>query len=213
MVSWDATKPVTITLDRHLGSIQGRLMPPGDHLLTGTIKIGLRPRACQKATNMGPVQLHLSRTVRVDQDGTFRIPELPPGRYELTPEFGPDAPFSAKPVRSQELAPGATISGLEIPLERIPIVSGRVIDETTGQGIAEVSLRAYRLLRGNGLIPGRLATTDGSGNYRVAVEPGTVIIQPDDPPEDLHGHADENRVPGSRSRPIGPGRTSSFHGP
>ena len=187
MVSWDATKPVTITLDRHLGSIQGRLMPPDDHLLTGTIKIGLRRGPARRAANMGPVQLHLSRTVRVDQDGTFRIPELPPGRYELAPEFGPDAPFSAKPVKSQEVAPGATIAGLKIPLERIPIVSGRVIDETTGQGIAEVSLRAYKLLRGNGLIPGRLATTDGSGNYRVAVEPGTVIIQPDDPPRTFMG--------------------------
>ncbi len=34
----------------------------------------------------------------------------------------------------------------------------------------------------NSLTPGNMATTDGSGNYRVAVEPGKIMIQPDAPP-------------------------------
>jgi len=192
MVSWDTTKPVTITLDRRLGSIGGRLLPPGGHLLTGSIKIGLGREPARRPANLGPFQIHLSRTVTVAKDGTFRVSELPPGRYELTPEFGPDAAYSAKPVQPQELAPDAAISTLQIPLERKPTITGRVIDESTGQGIAGVSLRAYKIQRGNSLMYGNLATTDGSGNYRLAVEPGTIMIQPDGPPLTHMGMARES---------------------
>ncbi len=191
IVSWDTTKPVTITLDRRLGSIQGRLMPPGGHLLTGTIKIGVGREPARRPANLGPFQIHLSRTVTADKDGAFRVSVLPPGRYVLTPKFGPDAPYSAKPVQPQELAPGATISALQIPLERIPTITGRVIDESTGQGIAGVSLRAYKVQRSNSLMYGNLATTDSSGNYRLAVEPGMVMIQPDNPPRTHMGMATE----------------------
>ncbi len=191
-VSWDTTKPVTIALDRRLGSIRGRIMPPGGQLPAGTIKIGLGRELASRRASPGAFQIDLSRTVTVDKDGTFRFSELPPGRYVLTPEFGPDAPYSAKPVQPQALAPGASIPNLEVPLERIPIISGRVIDETTGQGIAGVSLRAYRLLRGNSLAYGNQATTDRSGSYRIAVATGTVMIQPDDPPRTHMGMASES---------------------
>ncbi len=192
MVSWNSAQPVTILLDRRLGSIQGRLKHPGADPLTGSVKIGLRRELPGRAAGKEPFQIQLSKTVAANRDGTFLISGLPPGRYELTPEFGPDVPYSAKPVQPQELAPGATISALEIPLQRIPIITGRVVDETTGQGIAGVSLRAYRIQRGNSLMFGNQATTDGSGNYRVAVEPGTVIIQPDAPPRTHMGLARES---------------------
>ena len=183
---------MTITLDRRLGSIRGRLRLPGTDMLTGSVKIGLRRGPRGKPTDMSPFRLDLSRTVVANRDGTFLIAELPPGRYELTPEFGPDVPFSAKPIQPQEIAPCGTISALEIALERIPIVTGRVIDETTGQGIAGVSLRVYRFLRSNSLTPGNVATTDESGRYRVAVEPGQIMIQPDAPPRTHMGMARES---------------------
>ena len=71
---------------------------------------------------------------------------------------------------------------MEVALRRLPIVSGRVIDETTGSGVAGVGLVAYQL-QGNSLRYGRRTKTDGSGKYAVAVEPGMTTIHPDGPPK------------------------------
>ena len=50
---------------------------------------------------------------------------------------------------------------------------------------------AYKL-QNNSLQYGRRAKTDSSGNYRIAVEPGTVMIEPDSPPKTHMGMAREN---------------------
>ena len=181
-VSWTGTTPATITLDRRLGALSGRLKPPDARGLAGTMKLFLSHESPQGKPGKEPFQIDLSRRIRVNADGTFQIADLPPGRYELTPEFSADAPFSAKPPGAIEIKPGTSITALEIPLARIPMITGRIVDETSGQGIAGVSLRAYRLERNNSLSYGNQATTDASGNYKLAIEPGMVILEPDGPP-------------------------------
>ncbi len=191
IVSWIAARPATLILDRRLGSIEGRFMPPGKQPLTGMIKLNILREPSRQVGAPAAQQVHLSRTIAVNRDGTFRMDGLPPGRYRLYPEFSPETPYSVNPVKDVEIAPGATMAGLEIPLRRLPIVAGRVLDETTGQGIVAVRLRTFRLQR-NSLMSGNQAMTDGSGHYRVAVEPGMVIIQPESPPRSHMGMATES---------------------
>ena len=143
----------------------------------------------------------------MSRDGTFQIADLPPGRYELTPEFSADAPFSAKPPGAIEVKPGASIRPWRSRLQRIPLITGRVVDETTGQGIAGVSLRAYHVASDNNLLhwqsgqDGCFGQLQGRGRARHGDDPARR------PSHDPHGHGHAKRAPSTRSRPTGPGRT------
>jgi uncharacterized GH25 family protein len=183
LVSWMSTSTATITLDRRLGSLSGRFTVPDGGPLAETIKLNLQRKTSAAPADQTAFQFHLFRTITVNRDGTFKIGSLPPGRYDLTPELSADAPFTAKPISAIEVKPGAVVSNREIPLVRVPLVTGRVVDEATGQGIAGVGVRAYRVRSDNNLGYGNQATTDRSGRYTVAVEPGVVKIQPDTPPK------------------------------
>jgi protocatechuate 3,4-dioxygenase beta subunit len=193
-ILWGSTRATTITVDRRLGSISGRLRVADERPLAGTIKLSLRRKASNVLTDQAPFQVHLFRTITVNRDGTFQIGNLPPGPYDLTPEFSADAPFTAKPIATIEVKPGAVVANREIPLVRIPLVTGRVVDGATGQGIAGVGVRSYRVRSDNNLEYGNQATTDHSGRYTVAVEPGIVKIQPDSPPK-THMAMDREHCP------------------
>ena len=184
LVFWDPAKVSTLVLDRRLGAITGRLVPPEGKELRGSVKLGLSrmPAASGTQPADGAPAITVSRSIPVRSDGRFEFAGLPPGSYSLTPDFGPDAPYAATQDKSITLEPGRPSSPVEVALRRLPIVSGRVIDETTGSGVAGVGLVAYQL-QGNSLQYGRRTKTDGSGKYAVAVEPGMTTIHPDGPPK------------------------------
>ena len=184
LVFWDPAKVSTLVLDRRLGAITGRLVPPEGKELRGSVKLGLSrmPAASGRQPADGAPSITVARSIPVRGDGRFEFAGLPPGSYSLTPDFGPDAPYGATQEQSIALEPGRPSSPVEVALRRLPIVSGRVIDETTGDGVAGVGLVAYQL-QGNSLRYGRRTKTDGSGKYAVAVEPGMTTIHPDGPPK------------------------------
>ena len=115
-ISWETARPATIVLDGRLGRIEGRLEPPDARGSQGRSRSRCEA-GCPPMPAPGPVPMMVFRTVAADKDGAFRFDDLPPGTYEITPSFGPDAPFSADPVEEVEVGPNA-VARVEVPLVR-----------------------------------------------------------------------------------------------
>lgn len=188
-VFWDPAKVSKLVLDRRLGEITGRLIVPRGGPLTGGVKLGLSRAGGDPAKEA--LSLTVTRSVPVEEDGRFKAAGLPPGAYSLRPELGPDVPYSEDVKASVTLEPGKPSAALEIAMPRRPVVRGRVIDEATGRGIADVGLVAYRI-EGYSQRYGRRAKTDAAGRFVVAVEPGTTKIHPDVPPKGYVGIYEEH---------------------
>ncbi|MFO0890256.1 MAG: carboxypeptidase-like regulatory domain-containing protein [Isosphaeraceae bacterium] len=183
-VYWDPAKISKLVLDRRLGKISGRLMPEGGKELQSGVKLGLRRMPAAAGVEVGNLDFTftLNRSTQVGKDGRFQMAGLPPGAYFLDLEFDADAPYSSSFNKSVVLEPNKPFTPIEISLKRLPLVTGRVIDQVSGSGIEGVELTAYQL-KGNSLQYGRRAKTDAAGKFRVAVEPGLTVIQPATPPK------------------------------
>ena len=79
------------------------------------------------------------KAAAADKDGAFQFDGLPPGRYMVNAYFDQDGIIATKPQHEVEVGPGA-VAQLEIPLQRLPTITGRVVDAQTGKGIAGVGL-------------------------------------------------------------------------
>jgi hypothetical protein len=174
--SWDLSAPVTIALDSRLGRIEGKLRAPDTRGLRGQLTMELRSETGNGELNPPPgksVTWNYRRT-NAAADGTFRFDEVPPGPYSITPSFGAGAPFAANPVTTR-LEPGAKVAAVEIPLERLLTITGRVVDATSGEGLDGVSLTSYLLERNtlNYVAPAR---TDAQGRYTISARPGTMLV-------------------------------------
>ena len=79
-----------------------------------------------------------SRDSQADKDGAFQFDNLPPGRYVVNAYFDQDGIVATKPQHEIEVGPGA-VAQLEIPLQRLPTITGRLVDAQTGKGVAGVA--------------------------------------------------------------------------
>ncbi len=174
MISWDTSQAVTIALDRRLGRIKGRLVPPASGELPARFPLELH-RSAQSAP--GSFEIVGFWDARANPDGTFQTDGLPPGRYVVTAYFDQDGFIATKTETDVEVGPGA-VAPLEIPVQRIPTITGRVVDGRTGQGIAGVGLASlcFQESMHANLSIGE-ATTDADGRYRIPARPGKMIIQ------------------------------------
>ena len=115
------------------------------------------------------------RTVAADKDGAFRFGDLQPGTYEITPSFGPDAPFSADPVEKVEVGPNA-VARVEVPLVRHVTITGRIVDARTGRGIPDVGVRGEMVTPQNHLRFTGQAKTDAEGRYTMGTRRGPLQV-------------------------------------
>ena len=131
----------------------------------------------------GPYELFCRRNSTADKDGVFQFDGLPPGRYTVNAYFDQDGVIATKPEFEIEVGPGA-LAQLEIPLQRLPTITGRLVDARTGKGIAGVSL--VSLLREAGKNSNMMcgeATTDAEGRYKIPARPGKILINLRDVPK------------------------------
>ncbi len=175
-ISWNTTQAAAITLDRRVGRIQGRLKPPDAGGLSGRMRIHLSYAGPPGKSSSGPVSLRYNEVTEAGEEGSFRFDGLPPGRYSVSAAAEDDAPFVARPVEDVEVGPDAAL-GIEILVQRLVTISGRVVDARTSKGVEGVGVACYRidnLYRQNM----RSARTDAEGRYRVLAQSGRVYIEP-----------------------------------
>ncbi len=129
---WDTSRPVTFTLDDRVGRIQGRIAPPDARGLPARITVRAELRQSPGNTAAAPDLTQHYRTVPAAADGSFRIDNLPPGRYLVAADLDRDAPFASRPVESVELGPNA-VAEVAIGLQRLATITGRVVDGQTGR--------------------------------------------------------------------------------
>jgi RNA polymerase sigma factor (sigma-70 family) len=173
-IAWNTTQPGAIMLDHRLGRIKGRLKPTDAGGFTGQMRVyvnleGRRGRAAQ-----GPVWLRYQSGMEASKDGSFQFDGLPPGGYTVNASAEKDTPFIAKAVGDIAVEPNGEAT-VEVPLERLVTLTGRVIDAQTGKGVANITVASYHI-DNNSLGEMRSAQTDAEGRYSVLAQPGTVRI-------------------------------------
>ena len=82
---------------------------------------------------------------------------------------------------------------MSIALERLVTVKGRVIDATSGEGVAGVWINAYQIVQ-NTFRNGDRDQTDAQGRYTLHVAPGKVSIRPSSTPKS-HLEVDTQHCP------------------
>ncbi len=181
-ISWDTTRPVTIALDSRIGQIQGRLKPPDARGLSGRFSVSLTRWASPDKPAPESFSRLYFRTITADPDGTFRFDDLPPDRYTIDIEAGPGTLFAAQPVKDFAVGPNA-VAKLDVPLERLLAITGRIVDAQTGKGIAGIGLRSFLITTQGYFQPIGQAQTDAEGRYTIGARPGTIQVQPDSVPK------------------------------
>jgi RNA polymerase sigma factor (sigma-70 family) len=189
-VYWDTSQAVTIALDGRLGRIRGRLKPPDARGLEPKLPIWLRRAPRPDHAPTARFELICNKNTTADQDGTFQFDALPPGRYVVEGNFERDGLAAVNPEDEVEVRPGA-VATLEVPLQRVPMISGRIIDARSGKGIAGIELWALWRETGRNMVVGK-ATTDAGGRYRIPARPGKIAIEPNQVPTTHLGLADDN---------------------
>ncbi len=176
-VSWDTTKDVTIALDGRLGRIEGRLVTPDAREPGSEISLSVRRSSPSDEAQGGAFTLLYFKTIQVGGDGRFRFDELPPGRYVLSTGGNKSSGYMAEPIPDVEVVPNARVDGLNVALRRLLTITGRIVDASSGEGIAGVTVNAWHLV-GNRLQSADGVEADAQGRYTVHVGPGKVLIQP-----------------------------------
>jgi len=176
-ISWNTTRPVTIVLDGRLGRIKGRLKPPDARGFARQFRLPLHSSPQSGNSALGPYEVFCRRDGSTDKDGAFQFDNLPPGRYVVDTFFGQDGLIAPKPQYEIEVRPGADAQ-LEVPLQRLPTITGRLVDSQTGKGIAGVNLMSLLLEEGKGWnqFVGE-ATTGADGRYTIPARPGQILIE------------------------------------
>ena len=190
-VSWDSTKPVTITLDGRVGRIEGRLVAPDGKDLASKLALGISRNQPADEPTGRPFILRYFKTVTIQGDGRFRFDELPPGHYAIDLESDPGSGFNADRIQDVDVGPGATVADLRIPLRKLVAITGRVVDATSGQGVEAVWVNVS-INSGHGMAYGDSDLTDARGRYKVHVAPGKAVIQPTSIPRSHLGLSHES---------------------
>ncbi len=145
------------------GTIRGTIKTQRGAVVPGATVVALR--------HTGPLtRASQAHTTVFDADGEFRLEGLPPGVYDVV---GGAADHALTRVRDVELGAGEVVLALVLPDGGW--ISGRVVDETTGEAVALARVEVERsLAAGASIAPLRSsALTDERGAFEIhGVEPG-----------------------------------------
>jgi 5-hydroxyisourate hydrolase-like protein (transthyretin family) len=122
------------------------------------------------------------RRIKVGDDGTATMEDLPPGRYGLSEDLIQLKPYRVKTSAEFEAVAGQTVE-VTVAVEPNAEVRGRVLNKVTGAGAAGVGvalMAPYRGGTGPNILGGG-ATTDAEGRFVAYVPPESYWIDVNDP--------------------------------
>ena len=157
------------------GHIEGILKPSDARGFSGSMLVLRAVHGSPGQVRTGSVSLRYNAGVQAGNDGSFRFDGLPPGRYAVTADTQDNTPFVAKPVEEVEVGPNG-VARVEIPIDRLVTIKGRILDARTGKGVTDIAVGCYRL-ENQSLDHLRSTRTDEEGRYSVLAKPGTVQIR------------------------------------
>jgi hypothetical protein len=144
-----------------------------------------RPVPNAEVTLGGALRTVPNTRVLTDADGRFVFMDLPAGTYTLTATklgyadgaLGRRRPLG--PTQSVTLGDAERVAGLEIPLWRFAVITGRVVDEA-GEPLVGIAVQvlARSVVAGRlRFVPGTVGRTDDRGIYRIAsLTPGDYVV-------------------------------------
>lgn len=128
--------------------------------------------------------------ITTDQDGRFRIANVPGGSFNLSafaPAFVFDDTSFGQDGKRMTISPGEAIEGVEISLKRGGVITGRVSD-SAGRPVIEERMTLTMIdeqgrQQGSHPIVGQDSQTDDRGVYRIfGVREGRYIVSIGEPP-------------------------------
>lgn len=147
--------------------ITGTITAEGGVVVAGATVVALR--------HTGPLtRVPQAQATVFDAEGEYRLEGLPPGVYDVV---GGAADHALTRVRDVELGAGEVVLALVLPAGGR--ISGRVIDEVSGQAVALARVEVERsLAAGASIAPLRSsALTDDAGAFEIhGVEPGRTSV-------------------------------------
>lgn len=162
--------------------------PPGTAVLAGRVLTADTGRPVKRARVLVNAGGRQSRATTTDEQGRFRIADLPAGNYTITASrtgfvdaiYGQRRPF--QPGTPVQLNDGQEVATIDLRLIRGGVITGRVVDED-GEPLARalVTVQRYQYVRGERqLTPAGGDQTDDRGQYRVfGLPPGDYYVSAD----------------------------------
>jgi hypothetical protein len=115
---------------------------------------------------------NISKSIQVDAEGRFKADTLPSGQtsFYITVSEMRELGYTLK-KKVLHLNPGGKVTGLQLTVESFGIITGKVTDEKTKEGLA-----GYTVMAGNKAFVGERfwATTKADGTYRLPVPAGDI---------------------------------------
>ena len=186
-VSWNLTGPLEIPLERG-GSVSGSIQWDGQAESLEGVWLNCYSTDNRRRVRTDSYDLPRSgyRAV-VAADGSFRITGVPAGQHRIYVQLGAGAKVYAAPSDTFDVAADANTAGVVVTLHKAVPVRGRVVDKTTGAGVAGATVYVLSV---DTEYAGRTVTTDDQGRYLTFTKSGPV-------------QAKVSRLPGN-DRSVGP---------
>ncbi len=160
--SFSISSPVDVSALRlqPAGSIKGRIVAP--EKLPDMAKARLMAFGRMSGRDMSA-----SGEAKVDANGEFEFPELPPGSYLLHISSQPGDAYHVQGKSDIEVKSGKE-TVVELQAQKTAVIRGRVIAGDTGQGLADVSVSISEAPSGR---------TQQNGTFEVHALPGDKYIR------------------------------------
>ena len=162
-----ADGPATVTL-QPAATLRGRLVCAEQPDAAAGVTISVR--GYDREANIS-----WSDEVETDAEGRFEVTDLHPGETTVAPQWSADAVWQA-PARTVTPEPGEAVE-VELPMQQTYLLTGRVVDEESGEAIEGARVYISSTPAGRSSI----APTDAEGRWSLRVLPGRTVVYPGAP--------------------------------
>ncbi len=159
-----ADGPATVTL-QPAATLRGRLVCAEQPDAAAGVMISVR--GYDREANIS-----WSDEVETDAQGRFEVTDLHPGETNVAPQWSADALWQA-PAQTVTPEPGEAVE-IELAMQQTFLLTGRVIDEETGEPIEGARVYVSSTPAGRSAI----APTDAEGRWSLRVLPGRTVVYP-----------------------------------